>query len=191
MSSQRLFDIIFAFFALKLLCPIFLVIAMLIKLTSRGPVFFRQKRMGFNQKEFIIYKFRTMYDGTGRPGVDLISQKDSRITSVGRFLRRSRLDELPQFWNVLRGEMSVVGPRPYEVTSAHTLNAQLPRAVLRYTVRPGITGLAQIHGRRGKQLTDMKSDIEHDLAYLNGQSLTQDIVICLKTLPVLLDGRGI
>lgn len=191
MTHKRVFDIVVSFIALQALFPLFVVIAIFIKLSSRGPVLFKQRRMGFRGKGFVIYKFRTMHDGTGKPNVDLTSPDDPRITWIGHFLRRSRLDELPQFWNVLRGEMSIVGPRPYEITSAHRLNMQAPRSVLRYTVKSGITGLAQINGRQGKKLTDMENDINYDLDYVNRQSLQLDVVICLKTVPVLLRGKGI
>ena len=191
MTPKRIFDIVFSSIALKLLFPVLIVTAVLIKLTSKGPVLFRQRRMGLNQTTFVILKFRTMYNGTGKPGVDLTSKTDPRITFIGRFLRRSRLDELPQFLNVLRGEMSIVGPRPYEITSAERLNLQAPHSVPRYTVKPGITGLAQISGRKGKELTDMTADLEHDLEYVSTRSMATDIRICLHTIPVMLNGRGI
>lgn len=191
MTPKRVFDFIISLIALKLFLPVFATIAILIKSSSRGPILFKQRRMGFRRREFTIYKFRTMYDGTGKSGVDLTSPEDPRITWIGRFLRRSRLDELPQFWNVLKGDMSIVGPRPYEVTSAELLNSYNPRSAARYTVKPGITGLAQINGRHSKKLADMEDDIKHDLEYLDRQSFWLDAVICLKTVLVILRGKGI
>ncbi len=191
MTTKRIFDVVFSFLAVILLLPLFAVIALLIKLTSKGPVLFCQCRIGLNQKEFTILKFRTMRDGTGHPGVDLTSKDDPRITEIGGFLRQSRLDELPQFFNVLQGDMSIVGPRPYEITSARQFSLQVPSSMCRYVVKPGITGLAQVHGRKGKKPEDLKNDLDHDLEYIRRQSLALDLVICLKTIPVVLAGKGI
>lgn len=191
MNGKRRFDICFSLVAIIILLPVYLVIGLAIKLTSRGPVIFRQKRMGYNQRPFIIYKFRTMADNSGKNGVDLVSKTDPRITLMGKLLRRSRLDEIPQFWNVLQGHMSVVGPRPYEFSNAENLLAKQPKAILRFTVHPGITGLAQINGRKGKHIEDMVADTKHDAEYTANQSLAMDLKICLKTLPVMLKARGI
>ena len=171
--------------------PFLVLIAVGIKTTSRGPVIFRQRRCGFMQKEFVILKFRTMYQGSGRSGVDLTSPDDPRITPVGRFLRKSRLDELPQFWNVLRGDMSVIGPRPYEILSAQLLLGEEPKAALRFTVPPGITGLAQVRGRNGKTLDRMARDTALDLEYINRRSLRVDIGILLQTICIMCKGKGI
>ena len=191
MNSKRWFDVIASVAALFLLSPLFGLIAIAIKMTSRGPVIFRQMRMGFQREEFVIYKFRTLRNGSGHPGVDLTSGDDQRITRVGRFLRRSRLDETPQFLNVLRGEMSVVGPRPYEIAGAKLLLTETPSSALRYLVKPGITGLAQVNGRKGKRMEDMAMDVAHDVEYLKNRSLRLDCLILLKTVPVVLHRKGI
>lgn len=191
MTSKRLFDVIFSLIAIILYFPLFVVITLLIKLTSKGPVLFCQCRMGLGGEAFTILKFRTMRDGSGQSGVDLTSKNDSRITSIGRFLRRSRLDELPQFLNVLMGDMSVVGPRPYEMMLARQFNCIVEHATRRYEIKPGITGLAQINGRKGKTIKDLEEDLEYDLEYNKKWSMDLDISICLKTIPVILTGKGI
>lgn len=191
MNKKRLFDIWFSLIAIIILSPLYIIIGLAIRLTSRGPVIFRQKRTGYNQRTFIIYKFRTMTDGSGKDGVDLTSSADPRITPVGKLLRKSRLDEIPQFWNVLRGEMSVVGPRPYVISNTETLLGMEPKTVLRFTVKPGITGLAQVNGRKGKKIEDILDDLKHDLHYIERWSLWKDVVICLKTALVILKAWGI
>lgn len=191
MPLKRIFDIGFSIVILVALLPLFAIISALIRLTSSGPTLFRQRRTGFMQKEFTILKFRTMYNSSGRSGIDLVSSSDPRITPVGRMLRKSRLDELPQFWNVLRGEMAVVGPRPYELDATRLLVETEPKAVIRFTVLPGITGLAQVSGRRGKTLPDMASDIAHDLEYINRRTFRLEFWILWRTLIVMLKRGGI
>ncbi|HCB35139.1 MAG: hypothetical protein A2W52_04845 [Candidatus Taylorbacteria bacterium RIFCSPHIGHO2_02_49_25] len=191
MNAKRIFDIVCSCIAIVLLLPLFAAIALLIKLTSREPVFFCQRRMGFMQTEFTILKFRTLQDGTGRAGIDLTSKSDPRITAIGRFLRRNRFDELPQFFNVICGDMSVVGPRPCEITTARQFINTFPTAVLRHCVKPDITGLAQINGRQAKTLQHLENDFALDCEYIDKKSLTMDIVICLKPPLVMFSVRGI
>lgn len=183
--DKELFDRLFSIGALLALAPLLIAIAVAIKLTSRGPVFFRQPRKGMNGRHFSIYKFRSMYVHDASPGVvRQATRNDARITPLGRFLRRTSLDELPQFINVLRGEMSVVGPRPHAVEHDAYYAPQIRDYIQRYRVKPGITGWAQVNGFRGEtdQLEKMASRIEHDLYYLNNWSFSLDMHIVLRTI---------
>lgn len=186
LKVKRLLDIFIAGFGLILTLPLWLVIALLIRLTSSGPVFFVQERVGQYGKIFKIYKFRTMCQGAEWQGAGLeIEKQDKRITTIGRYLRMTSLDELPQFINVLKGEMSIIGPRP-----------ALPCQVDKYTERqkkrlifkPGITGLAQVEGRN---LLTWEQKIEKDIKYIEQYSLWLDFKILCKTLVVLLLAKGI
>ena len=180
---KRAFDVIAAACGLILLSPVFLVVALLIKRDSPGPVFFRQLRLGYNQREFYIYKFRSMKvqaeDGT----VPQASRNDPRITRIGRLLRRYNLDELPQLINVLRGEMSIVGPRPHAVAHDRIFEKRIDMYPRRLNMKPGITGWAQVHGHRGETDTDdkMAARVEHDLYYIDNWSLWLDMYIVALT----------
>ncbi|CAG9238484.1 UDP-glucose:undecaprenyl-phosphate glucose-1-phosphate transferase [Paraburkholderia tropica] len=183
--DKELFDRLFSAFALLALSPLLIAIAAAIKLSSPGPVFFRQQRKGLNGRKFSIYKFRSMYLHDTRHGViRQATRNDSRITTVGRFLRRTSLDELPQFINVLRGEMSVVGPRPHALEHDAFYEPQIDDYIQRYRAKPGITGWAQVNGFRGEtdQLEKMASRVEYDLYYLNNRSFALDIQIVLRTM---------
>ena len=158
------------------------LIAALVKLTSRGPVFYRQERMGLDGKPFTIYKFRSMYDDAERetgPGVGA-ARTTRACTPVGRFLRRSNLDELPQLWNVLRGDMSIVGPRPERPFFVEQFKHRIPQYMLRHKVKAGITGWAQVNGWRGN--TSLEKRIEYDLYYIENWSVTLDLKIMWLTL---------
>ncbi|MGS0891786.1 undecaprenyl-phosphate glucose phosphotransferase [Burkholderia stagnalis] len=179
------FDRLFALAALTALAPVMLLIACLIKLTSRGPVFFRQKRKGIDGHEFEIYKFRSMK--VHREVVGQITQatrNDARVTPVGRFLRRTSLDELPQFINVLKGEMSVVGPRPHALAHDDIYKDLVKGYMFRYRIKPGITGWAQINGFRGEtdQIEKMMGRVKLDLYYMQNWSFWLDIKIVVLTL---------
>lgn len=195
LSAKRVFDLAVSALSLLLLAPLFLGIALAIKLDSAGPVFFRQRRVGLNGREFWMWKFRSMCDGAEAmlPAVAALNETggptfkaagDPRITRVGRWLRRTSLDEFPQFWNVLRGDMSVVGPRP-----------PLPAEVTRYerwqrrrlSVRPGLTCTWQVSGRSE---VDFERWMELDLHYIDHWSLWHDLSIVLRTIPAVLLGRG-
>jgi len=178
------FDKVFAAVALLLLSPLICIIALAIKLDSPGPVFFRQHRHGWDGKIIEVLKFRTMSQSvspmdTGRQAV----KNDPRVTSLGRWLRRSSLDELPQFYNVLRGNMSVVGPRPHPVALNENFTHQIDAYMQRHRVKPGITGWAQVHGLRGETetLDKMRKRVEYDLYYIENWSLWLDIKIILQT----------
>ena len=193
---KRLFDIFFSAAALILLSPLFLVLAILIKTTSRGPVFFVQIRVGKYGRHFPFYKFRSMYaDAEARKaalmaqnqsadGVIFKMKKDPRITPIGRFIRRTSIDELPQFLNVLFGDMSLVGPRP-PVPSEVSLYTLEDRK--RLMVKPGLTCLWQVSGRSD---IPFKQQVMLDKEYIRSQSLWTDLLILLRTVPAILSGRG-
>ncbi len=173
---KRLFDIIVSLAVLLTAFPlIFLIAAPLIKLTSSGPVFFTQKRLGLYAELFDCYKFRTMYTN---PGAEPVRKNDSRVTPVGRFLRKTHLDEFPQFFNVLIGDMSIVGPRPFPAEVYREFSSYY-KGFLRLVVRPGITGLAQLNVPRN---TNPGQVIKNDLYYIRRLSLYRDFNIICRTL---------
>jgi Undecaprenyl-phosphate glucose phosphotransferase len=180
-------DRILALCFLTVISPVLLLIALLIKLDSPGPVFFRQKRYGFNNRLIEVYKFRTMYiDQQDNDAAKLTSKNDPRVTPIGNFLRSTSLDELPQFINVLKGEMSIVGPRPHALKASAAgklYQDAVSEYAVRHKVKPGITGWAQINGWRGETDTIEKiaKRIEHDIYYINNWSLMLDLWIILKT----------
>jgi polysaccharide biosynthesis protein PslA len=179
---KRGLDLTLALVALVLLAPLFLAVAVLIKMDSPGPVFFRQKRYGFNQQPFGVYKFRSMK--TERDAVfKQATRNDSRITPIGAVLRRSNIDELPQLLNVVRGEMSLVGPRPHALAHDRSFENRIALYARRHNVMPGITGWAQVNGLRGETLTDldMERRVQHDLYYIDNWSLWFDIRIMVMT----------
>jgi len=181
--AEGICDRIFAVVALILLLPLFIVIAVSIKATSPGPVFFKQPRLGLNGKKFNVYKFRTMKVHQEHGTVTQATKDDPRITPIGGFLRRTSLDELPQFINVLFGDMSVVGPRPHALQHNEIYKDLLETYMLRHRVKPGITGWAQIHGHRGETDTvdKMAARVRFDLHYIQNWSLWMDIRIILWT----------
>jgi putative colanic acid biosynthesis UDP-glucose lipid carrier transferase len=182
-AAKRAVDLAIAIPALVFVAPLLLVLAALIKLDSKGQVFFRQKRVGFGGAAFDIFKFRTMHVLENGDSIAQASKNDARVTRIGRILRRSSLDELPQLFNVLKGEMSLVGPRPH--ASAHdTHYAKLiANYRLRHAAKPGLTGWAQIHGLRGETPTVelMRTRVEHDVWYAQHASLALDLRILLRT----------
>ncbi len=171
--------------------PVMVIVAALVKLSSPGPVFYRQVRMGLHGKHFTILKFRSMYiDAEARTGAVWASKGDPRITPVGRWLRYLRLDELPQFINVVRGEMAVVGPRPERPEFSEVLEHRIPLFKQRVCVKPGITGWAQINYGYGETVQDAMMKLEYDLYYIKNLSLTIDAYIIFNTLKVMLLSRG-
>lgn len=182
-------DRVIAMIALILLSPILLITALLIKLDSPGPVFFRQGRTGWNGKPFYIWKFRSMKLHREQEGEVTQAQKDDdRITRVGRFIRKTSIDELPQLINVLSGKMSMVGPRPHAIEHNTDYDKRIRAYMTRHRIKPGITGLAQIHGYRGETdtLDKMKKRVEYDMQYINNWSFWLDIEILFRTIPALL-----
>ncbi|EGR0637092.1 sugar transferase [Vibrio vulnificus] len=199
--AKRLFDLVFASLALLVTLPLFPLIALAIKATSKGNIIYKQLRVGRSTPEkmelFEIMKFRTMYcDAESRSGAVWATENDPRITPVGRLLRKTRLDELPQLFNVLKGEMSLIGPRPERPDFYQRLEQEIPYFADRtYGVLPGITGLAQINQGYDTSIEDVRRKVGFDHSYalsLNSFSnwLQTDIVIIVKTIIVMVDGRG-
>jgi exopolysaccharide biosynthesis polyprenyl glycosylphosphotransferase len=171
--------------------PLMLVIGALVKLTSPGPVIFSQERVGLKGHIFIMHKFRSMWENAEQlSGPVWARPDDPRVTPLGRFLRRFRLDELPQFWNVLKGDMSIVGPRPERKHFVDLLGEELAYYRRRLAVRPGLTGWAQVRGSYDNSLEDVRSKLKDDLYYIENGSLRLDLIILLLTIKVLISGRG-
>jgi sugar transferase (PEP-CTERM system associated) len=188
---KRLGDLLLAGTGLILTVPLLPVIAMLIKIESRGPVFFTQERVGQNGRLFVLIKFRSMYDDAEEvTGPVYADANDHRITWVGRWLRRTRLDELPQLLNVLRGEMSFVGPRPERPFFVQQFAKEIPYYTQRLSVKPGITGWAQINYPYGATQEDAVEKLRLDLYYIKNMSLLLDLFIVLKTAKIALLGQG-
>jgi Undecaprenyl-phosphate glucose phosphotransferase len=181
--EKRALDLLAASAALLLLTPLLIVTALLIKLDSPGPVFFLQRRFGFNQKPFQIIKFRSMRTCEDGPVIRQACKDDPRVTRVGRWLRRWNVDEVPQLFNVIKGDMSLVGPRPHALSHDHKFERRISTYARRHNVKPGITGWAQIHGLRGETDTDekMRARVEHDLYYIDNWSVWLDLQILVRT----------
>ncbi len=181
--SKRTFDVLSASLALVLLAPLLLIIAAIVKFDSHGPVFFRQRRRGYNLEEFGIWKFRTMTALDDGDDVRQATQNDMRVTRVGRLLRKYSLDELPQLFNVIRGDMSLVGPRPHAVAHDRFFEKRIAHYPRRLNMKPGITGWAQVNGFRGATETDeaMSMRVDHDLYYIDNWSVSFDLYIVLLT----------
>jgi exopolysaccharide biosynthesis polyprenyl glycosylphosphotransferase len=196
-GAKRLADIVGALIALPLLFPLLLVSAIAIKLDSPGPIFFRQKRIGFRSKQFHVLKFRTMRDRSHAP-VDQASDvrtaitvdDDERITRVGRWLRRTRIDELPQVWNILCGDMSWIGPRPEALSLSEWYAGEIPFYAYRHIVRPGISGWAQVNQGHVTELEDIHTKLQYDFFYVKHFSYWIDIIIVVRTAAVVFNGFG-
>ncbi|MCI1941805.1 MAG: sugar transferase [Lactobacillus sp.] len=181
---KRVFDIIVSLVLLIIASPFMLITALLVK-TSKGPIIYKQTRITKNQQEFKIYKFRTMrVDAESKSGPVLAKANDNRITAIGKYLRKLRLDELPQIFNVLKGDMSIVGPRPERPVFVDQFNQEEPHYYLRHNVRAGITGYAQVYG---KYASDYHSKLKFDLLYIKEYSLFLDVKILLQTIKILFD----
>ena len=185
-------DFVLASLILLLISPLLLIICIWVKLSSAGPVLFKQRRYGLDGRQIIVYKFRTMKVLEDGEEIRQATRDDERITPLGRFLRRTSLDELPQFVNVLQGRMSIVGPRPHAVAHNETYRKLINGYMVRHKVKPGITGWAQVNGLRGETETieKMRQRIEFDLAYLRNWSLRLDLQIIVKTAVVVFMDRG-
>jgi len=188
---QSLYSTGIALLATLLTLPLMVLTALLVKLTSRGPVLYRQRRVGLNGKTFVLYKFRSMYaDAEAGTGAIWAAKDDPRITPLGRWLRLLRLDELPQLFNVLRGEMSIVGPRPERPEFVQLLAEQIPYYRQRHSVKPGITGWAQINYKYGETVEDAAIKLDYDLYYIKHLSPALDVYIIFHTLKTMLRFRG-
>ncbi len=185
---KRMFDFLFSLLVLIIFSPVMILISILIKLTSRGSVFYKQDRIGLNGEIFNVYKFRTMrVDAEKETGPVWATKEDSRTTSIGRILRRTSLDEMPQFFNTLRGEMSVVGPRPERPFFVNQFKDNVPKYLDRHLLKSGITGWAQVNGMRGQ--ASIEDRTKYDLYYIENWSLALDIKIILKTIKAVLFGK--
>jgi undecaprenyl-phosphate galactose phosphotransferase/putative colanic acid biosynthesis UDP-glucose lipid carrier transferase len=180
---KRCIDVVVAVATILILLPLLAVVALAVRFDGPGPVIFRQRRRGFNGQEFVIYKFRTMRVAEDGLRIIQATRGDPRVTKLGELLRRSSIDELPQLFNVLRGEMSLVGPRPHALAHDDEYGAQISDYAFRHHVKPGITGLAQVAGLRGetKQLDQMKRRIDLDIKYVDNWSLWLDLQILGRT----------
>ncbi len=187
---KQIFDFVFSFFAVIGLIPVILAVAMAVKFTSRGPVFFKQKRYGLNGKRFWVYKFRSMRVNAPEADKRQATKDDDRITPVGRFIRKTSLDELPQFVNVLKGEMSVVGPRPHTVAHNEHYRREVKQYMMRHKVKPGVTGWAQVNGLRGEtaNVDRMEERIRYDLEYIRNWSPLLDVKIIFLTVWMMVRG---
>lgn len=206
---NRAVNLLVACLALVILAPVMLLVAVAIKMTSRGPVLYSQKRVGLDRRRssvdalydrratdtggrvFTIYKFRSMHvNAEQHLGEVWATREDPRITTIGRFLRRSRLDELPQLVNVVKGDMNIVGPRPERPSIFARLREDIDEYSMRQRTRPGITGWAQINHSYDASLEDVRTKVKYDLEYLQRQSLAEDLRIMVRTVPVMLFKKG-
>ncbi|RKR81069.1 exopolysaccharide biosynthesis polyprenyl glycosylphosphotransferase [Mucilaginibacter gracilis] len=187
---KRAFDIAFSASVLIMGFPAFLILAIITKLTSRGPVFYKQQRIGRNEKPFYIHKFRSMRIDAEKFGPQLAREYDPRVTKWGRMMRKTRLDELPQFWNVLKGDMSVVGPRPERQHFIEQIVEKTPNYKKLLRVRPGVTSIGQVHYGYAENVDQMRDRVRYDLLYLQNISLNSDLNIIFKTVKVMVQGKG-
>jgi lipopolysaccharide/colanic/teichoic acid biosynthesis glycosyltransferase len=179
--TKRAFDVLAATAGLLLAAPALLLLGILVKLTSKGPALYKQVRAGRNGNPFRMYKLRTMYADAEAGGPRWCADSDPRVTPLGRFLRRTHLDELPQLWNVLQGDMSIIGPRPERPCFIHQLKGVVPLYTTRLAVKPGITGLAQIRHRSDQTIEDVQTKLGYDLEYIKRACLMLDLHIVALT----------
>ena len=186
---KRLGDILFSVVGMILLSPVLVITALAVRLTSSGPVIFKQARVGLREVPFMIYKFRSMKVGSEK-GAKYTAANDSRLTPIGKFLRKSRLDELPQFWNVFKGDLSIIGPRAEWVELVEGYEKKLPYYHFRHAIKPGITGWAQVNYSYGQNDEDTVEKFNYDLYYIRKYSPVLDVIIVVKTLYMVIFGRG-
>ncbi len=189
-SVKRLGDIFLSLLAMVLLSPVYLVTAILVRATSPGPVFYAQERIGYHGRPFRMHKFRSMYVDAEQSGPALSKDDDPRITPFGRFMRKVRLDEIPQFYNVLRGTMSIVGPRPERQFYIDQIVKRAPEYLLLQRVKPGITSWGQVKYGYASNVDEMVERLRYDLLYLDNMSLTTDLKIMVYTAKIIVQGRG-
>lgn len=188
--ARRLASTLAAGLLLALLLPIFPIVMLLVKMSSPGPIFFSQTRVGLAGRTFSVYKFRSMRQDAEIAGAKWATKNDPRVTRVGMFMRKTRLDEIPQLWNVLRGDMGFVGPRPERPEFVPWLSEQIPYFDLRHMIRPGLTGWAQVRYGYGATLAESREKLEYDLYYIKHMSLGLDLLIMFETIKTILRRRG-
>ena len=188
--TRQVVSICVAGFGLLLFLPFFPLVVLAVKLSSKGPIFFRQTRVGMGGRNFEVVKFRTMFTDAESGGAKWATKNDPRVTRVGMFLRKSRIDEIPQLWNVLRGDMGFVGPRPERPEFVAWLTEELPFYYLRTLIRPGLTGWAQVRYGYGATLAETKAKLEYDLYYIKHMSMGLDLLIMFETIKTILRRRG-
>ncbi|GAB1758451.1 sugar transferase [Priestia megaterium] len=184
---KRVFDIVISFMTLMVLLPVILLFALIVMIETPGSPFFLQERLGKNGRPFTIMKLRSMYSDAEKNGAQWAVKNDSRVTKVGKLIRQTRIDELPQLWNVLKGDMSIVGPRPERAVFIEEFQKTVPAFSQRLAVKPGLTGWAQING--GYELTPAEK-LELDLYYIHHTNIRFDVKIMIKTLRVIVTGDG-
>lgn len=186
-SIKRCLEIIFSLLLLILTSPLILCIGILVKMESPGPIFYKQERIGMGNKPFMILKIRSMRNDAEKKGPQWANQNDPRVTKMGAFIRRTRIDELPQLINVLKGEMAIIGPRPERKIFIDQFEKEIPDFQMRILVKPGLTGWAQING--GYNITP-REKFELDMYYIENESLKLDVLIFIKTIKVVFTGNG-
>lgn len=190
LKAKRLLDLFFAIFIGICVLPVMILAAIIVKLESKGPIFFIQERIGEGNRKFNIVKFRSMTTDAEKDGPKWASKNDSRITGWGKIMRATRIDELPQLWNVLKGEMSFVGPRPEREYFIQQLEKEIPYYNLRHTVKPGLTGWAQVMYPYGSSVEDAYRKLQYDLYYIKHHDILFDIKVLLKTVTIVVFGKG-
>lgn len=191
MLAKRLFDLVLASIFLLLLWPFMLLTALAVKLESPGTVLYHQIRVGLNGRQFRIYKFRSMRQDAEKNGAVWATKNDSRVTRVGAFIRNTRLDELPQLYNVFAGDMSFIGPRPERPEFVADLAQQIPFYEMRHKVKPGLMGWAQLKYPYGASVEDAKNKLQYDLYYTKNHSFFMDMLIMIQTVEIILLGKGV
>jgi exopolysaccharide biosynthesis polyprenyl glycosylphosphotransferase len=190
--AKRLFDIALASLFLLVLWPFMVLTGLAVILESGRPALYHQRRVGLNGASFRIYKFRSMYQDAEKSGKAIWAQKnDNRVTRVGAVIRNTRLDELPQLWNVLKGEMSFIGPRPERPEFVSELSRQIPYYDMRHKVKPGLMGWAQLKYPYGASVEDARNKLQYDLYYTKNQSFLMDMLIMIQTVEIVLLGKGV
>ena len=190
LAFKRCTDLALSFSMLIILLPLIILTSILIKIDSKGPVFFSQERVGQNRKKYMVHKLRSMITDAEKGGPAWAQKEDDRVTRVGRYIRKCRVDEIPQLWNVFIGEMSFVGPRPEREYFIKKLEAVIPYYSVRFTVKPGLTGWAQVNYNYGATVEDAVEKLNYELFYLKNMSILMDLTVIVRTVKTVLFGEG-